>query len=394
MKYLHKTATALGGWLLVAGAAQALTPPTPVTVDGGPLGPLQISAGADGYVFAQSGTGTSSFNGNDTTGARLSNALVTLQKSTGVLQFNLALGGNGAPLPLGTTPYQATVSNLVTGPLYFGYVTVAPPGSPVTASAGELISLEGYEAGVDWLNANLMTTEMFYVEGSMFRGAELNYTSGPLSVTAAIGDGYETGVYNFAQGLATLQLPNGQSLALFYGGNLGRTGLAAKTYGGNGGYGNAASFGTVGTYGANYDNSQLFGAYYTWSKGNLSLTPEVQYQYAKANAALRLTGFSSNLGAALFSSYNFGTSPYSLGAFAEYWTSNGPDAWFIAPGSEGVGLSLTPTWQGKNLFVRADLGYLHLINGSYAYDGKTGAYGNSLHGRDVAQGVLEAGVTF
>jgi hypothetical protein len=388
------------GWLLGASAAMALTPPAGIEIDGSWLGKLTLSGGADGYAFVQSGTSQSSFNGNNVTGTRLANALISLQKTSGLIQFNMAIGANTGAIPLGTAPVQASVTTLATGPLYYGYLTIAPPGSPVTFSAGQLISLEGFEAGTDWYNSNLFTSELFYTQSSMFRGAEASYRGKNFNATIAWGDGYETGVFNTIQAVATYQLPHGQSISAYYAGPLGRVGLNAKTYAVTGHYGDPASFATVGTYGPYYANSQMFGAYYTWTNGTLSLTPEIQYQYAKADAKLVQPGwaamskFSSNLGVALFADYPIPNTPYEIGAMAEYFTSNGPDSWFIAPGAQGAGFAVTPSWQHKNLFIRASAGYLHLLNGSYAGDGQTGAFGNAAHGRDVVQGLLEAGILF
>lgn len=398
---LYKVGVAgLCGWLAMAGGAMALTPPAGIEIDGAWLGNLTLSGGADGYGFVQSGTSHAAFNGNNITGTRLANALIELQKPAGLVQFNLAIGANTGAMPLGSAPIQASVNSLATGPLYYGYLTIAPPGSPVTLSAGQLISLEGFEAGTDWYNSNLFTSALFYTQSAMFRGAELNYASKALNATIAWGDGYETGVFNTVEAVATYQLPHGQSIAAYYAGALGRVGLNAKTYAGTGSYGDPAHFATVGTFGANYANSQMFGAYYTFSDGALSLTPEIQYQYAKADARLVQPGsaamgkFSSMFGAALFADYPIANTPYEIGGFAEYFTSNGPDTWFIAPGARGAGFAITPSWQHKDLFIRASAGYMHLLNGSYAGNGQIGAFGNQAGGRDVVQGLLEAGILF
>ncbi|WBO59179.1 porin [Acidocella sp. MX-AZ03] len=162
-------------------------PPAGIEIDGAWLGNLTLSGGADGYGFVQSGTSHAAFNGNNITGTRLANALIELQKPAGLVQFNLAIGANTGAMPLGSAPIQASVNSLATGPLYYGYLTIAPPGSPVTLSAGQLISLEGFEAGTDWYNSNLFTSALFYTQSAMFRGAELNYASKALNATIAWG---------------------------------------------------------------------------------------------------------------------------------------------------------------------------------------------------------------
>lgn len=62
--------------LLAMHAAYALNGPTNIQIDGGPLGPLELSGGMDGYFYAQSGTGAESVVGNKDVGANLSAALI------------------------------------------------------------------------------------------------------------------------------------------------------------------------------------------------------------------------------------------------------------------------------------------------------------------------------
>ena len=85
-------------------------------------------------------------------GVNVGSALIELQKTSGVLQFTIEVGSNGGVTTLGARPTQTTINAYSTGPLYAGYVTLAPTGSPVTVSAGQMVSLEGYEGGTDWSN--------------------------------------------------------------------------------------------------------------------------------------------------------------------------------------------------------------------------------------------------
>ncbi len=370
----------------MGGKAKALTAPPEIKIDGGPLGQLELSGGMSGYFDFASGTADSSatpgsFSGISPANANLDSLLVELQKTTGVLQYTIEVGPyNGTPA-LGGPPAKATTNFFRTGPLYFGYITIAPPDSPVTISAGQLSSLEGYEAGPSWLNANLYTSELWYVQNSNSVGVSANYTHGPVSVTVTYGDGWDTRVFNFLQALGTYSFSSNNALSLYYAGNLGRTGADASTY-------NQSSVG----FGNNYVNSQMYGAFYSFTAGNLNLVPEVQYVYAKVDHQAGVDKFTSNFGALVLGDYTFGSSPYSLGGMAEYFTSNGPSTWFIAPHAEAVGFELSPTWQYKNIFFRASATYLHMLNGSYAGDGTTGAYGGDGHGKDSAELGLEAGL--
>ena len=381
--------------LFALHAAQAMSGPTAITIDGGPLGSLALSGGVDGYGYY---LGETNSNGNmpgtnKDIGANVANGLVELQKTSGVLQFTVEVGSNGGAVTLGTAPSQTTISNFSTGPLYAGYVTVAPTGSPFTVSVGQMGSLEGYESGVDWNNSNQLTTGIFYVENAQDRGVQVNYSQGPVSASVQLGDGYDTGVFNFLQALASYSYNANNSLSVFYAGNLGRTGLNAHTYAGTGNY-NTTS---VGSYGSYFDNSQMVGAYYSYTNGNLNVVPEVQYQIAKADAQLGQNKATSNLGAAVFGDYSFANTPYSLGGWVEYFTSHtssvDSNTWFIAPDAEAVGFSATPTWQYKDLFARADVGYLYMLNKTLPSGIKSG-FGNSGNDSGIFQSTLEAGLLF
>ena len=392
------TGVALGAGVApgIIAAASAFTPPAPIAFDGGPLGTLQLSGGADGYAAALTGAGSGASPGllgtDRSAGVEFLNGLIEVQKSTGLVQFTVQAGSTGT-LTLGTRPTQTSVQTVSTGPLYTGYLTLAP-SSHFSVSAGQLPSLEGYESAIDWNNSNLLMTDIFYVENTQNVGVTANATFGPVAANLTFGDGFDTNVWNFLQASATYTINSSNAVTVFGATNLGQTGLRAHIYG-------SASLpysqSTVGAYGANYVNSSMIGAYYSFTWGNLNLVPEVQYVWAKPNAALvtpgsaSMTGFSSNFGAALFADYQFGKSPYSLGAWVQYFSSNGPDTWFLNPGAQGVGVSIAPTWQYKHLFVRGDLGVIHLT--ALGTPGSVG-YGSGGTGRNQATFLVETGVLF
>jgi len=374
--------------ILALHAANAMNGPSAIQIDGGPLGQLAISGGFDGYGYYLSDTNSEGYlPGAKADGAELANALIEVQKTTGILQFTLQVGANGGTAFFGTGhPSQSSISTYTTGPLRAGYVTIAPPGSPVTLSVGQLGSLEGWESGVDWNNANQLTTEMFYVENSQSRGAELSYSSGPVSATVLFGDGYDTGVFNFLEAIGTYSFNADNAATLYYGGNLGTTGTAVKSNEGP----------------TAYQNSQMIGGFYSYTLGNLNLAPEIQYQYAKANQKIGIYKPTYNLGAAVFADYALSaTSPYSIGGWAEYFSSHasavdgasGIGSWYIGPNNEGVAFSVSPTWQYKDLFARADAGYIYLIHNK-STAGATYGYGNNGSSRGEFVGLLEAGLLF
>ena len=379
--------------LLALHAAHALTGPQPITIDGGPLGQLQLSGGVDGYGYYQNNVP----DGITDNGINVANAIVQLQKTSGVLQFNIEVGSMSAITLGANTGFapgyynnrlpQTSISNYSTGPLYEGYLTVAPPNSPVTVSAGFLASLEGYESGIDWNNPSQLVTPLYYVENANAKGVQAVVTEGPLTATVQFGDGFDTGVFNFLQALVSYQFDSSNTLSVFYGGNLGRTGLNAKTYAGNTGYGNVR----VANYGANFINSQMLGAYYNYTMGSLNLVPEVQYVYAKTDHKIGLDKSSSNLGVALFGNYAFANTPYSLGGWISYENSNGNEFWYAGPRSEAISFAVSPTWQYKYLFARANAGAAYLLNNK---EFSNLSYGNDGTDKIQFTGTLEAGLLF
>jgi hypothetical protein len=375
--------------LLALHSANAMSGPTAITIDGGPLGSLALSGGVDGYAYFNSGTSdTGSLLGNTSNGAYVASALTELQKTTGVLQFTIEIGSNGGTAALGTKNGQTSITTFSTGPLYAGYLTIAPTSIPgLTISGGQLGSLEGWESGVDWNNANQLTTEIFAVQNSQTPGVEASYTTGPFSGTVEFGDGYNTGVWNYIQALGTYTINSDNAASIYLGANLGTTGPTARSYGGS-----PAPL---------FANSDLIGAFYNYTMGSLNLVPEVQYQYTRAIAKIGLSKSASNFGAAVFADYSIGTSPYSVGAWIEGFSTHTSNqdgaAYFIGPDAQGIGISVTPTWQYKDLFARADLGGLYLTRNKFTPAGGTSfkyGYGNYGTGRGVFQSTLEAGLLF
>jgi hypothetical protein len=195
----------------------------------------------------------------------------------------------------------------------------------------------------------------------------------------------DSGVFNTLQALASYTVNASQTATIYGMANVGKTGPYTYAYGG----------GTTGL-GSSYANSDMIGAFYSYTVGNLNLVPEVQFQYAKEDTSIGIMGPSSNLGLALFGDYSFGTSPYSVGGWAEYFTSHSSAAanygWFIGPDSQAIGAAVSPTWQYKDLFARANAGYLYLLHNTDATGASYDIAGGSSRGEFI--GTLEAGLLF
>lgn len=380
---------------LAPASAHAVDLPSPISFDAGPLGTYDLSGGADAFAYGLTGTGndlTKGLLGTSTgAGVQFMNGLVQLQKTDGWLQFTLQAGATNS-LTLGTKPGSPSVQTWSTGPVRTAYITLAPTPE-FSISAGQIGSVEGFESSIDWENYNILTSALWYTENSQSVGVRVSYKKTPFEATVIFSDGFDTNVWNYLQVKGAYTINDNNSIALYGATNLGTTGLGARFYG------NAITpyrSTTVASAGvANLVNSSVIGAYYTFTIGDLTLVPELQYVWSRKNLKVGLPDYSSHFGAALFANYKFGDSPFSLGGWAQYFSSNGSAFWFLNPGAQGFGMVVGPTWSPpwakKHMFVRGDVGLIHLTN--VGTPGSV-AYGSSGNERNQATFLLEIGALF
>ena len=389
------------GCLLDGSTAYALNGPIPVQIDGGPFGMLKISAAADGYFYAQSGAAGGSPVGPKPTGANIDDIMIQAKKPTGPIQFtvqfaeytNINLGAN--------KPKEINGSMYTTGPLRAAYITL-PLTDDLSISVGQMDSLEGYESAFAWNNPVALRTVIASVENSDSRGVSASYDNGPFSGTVIFGDGYDTGVFNYLQFLVNYKINARSDVRVFGGVALGVTGPNTFAYG-SGGLSNGGANGIGGQGQLANVNSNMLGGWYSTVVNGLSLTSEVQYQYAKplhrydgvtsGGISDNIAKETSNIGLAEFADYHFSNKAYSIGSWAEYATSHGSgaqDNWFVTPNAELVGFAVAPTWQYGHIYSRLNAGYVHLLN-----QGRPSAgYGSSGAGRNQVVSTLEFGLLF
>ena len=384
--------------------AHAVEGPASVPLDGGPLGMLDFSAGADGYFYLQSGTSSNSNNsivGDKAAGADLAAWMIGLKKSTGLVQFTVQLA-EWKDVAVGISkPSEVNGDRFTTGPLRTAYITLAPT-SDFKFSVGQVPSVEGYESVFPWNNSVGLVTAAFFVENSNSRGVQMDYSHGPLAGTVVFGDGYDTGVWNYIQFIGTDKIDTRNAVAFYGGIPLGVTGPNTFAYGeggmsggganGNGGQGQLANV-----------NSHMLGGWYIWTANGLSITPQLQFQWTdhQSKYATEFSGgvsddipkTTSNAVAALFGNYKFSESPWSIGGWLEYATSHGSgpqDTWFVAPNAELVGFAFAPAYQYKQLFARLNVGYVHLLNSGTPSAG----YGDQGTGKNQVISTLEFALVY
>ena len=103
-------AVALAGSMTALPAHAGVNVPT-MTIDGGPLGQLDIDGGLSGYGYAMTGTGADSAVGNKSNGIELYNAFLDVYKPTGLVQFFIRfLPNNSYAMGLGPSAPSITKS--------------------------------------------------------------------------------------------------------------------------------------------------------------------------------------------------------------------------------------------------------------------------------------------
>jgi hypothetical protein len=354
MRNIAVSARALAGLapLLAAPFAHAALPSqTPIAIDGGPIGPIEINVGADGFGYIQ----TDAPAGTKTTGFQLGTALVNISTTTGLVRATVTVGPYSG-LVLGYAPGTSTPGGqnyAPFSPLYNGYVSIVP-NDHISFSAGQMGTPEGWESAQDWNNYSIFHSEIAYVEPGQARGVRANINEGPISAVVQLDDGYYSKRMNYMQLLATYTISPSLSITFNGATHIGTTGPYVP------GIGNLL-----------YNNSSLYGGWISYTKGNFTVTPEVQYVYTnplhRYAPAAEIGGFAANFTSGVFADYTFAGTPYSLGGFTEYATEtpshkNGGsgDYFGFGPGSSLWGAALTPSWVHDKIFARADLAYVHV----------------------------------
>ncbi len=362
--------------------AAALTGPANIELDGGPLGPLELSGGIDGFFYAQDGeTPPAKENGGV-----IDDALIEVQKTTGRVQFDFQLADyNGYALGAGT-PRQAADDQVTTSPILIANITLNISRN-LSVTAGQIYSVEGYESNYSWGNPTGAASLLYELGNGASRGVAATYTLGPATLEVIYADGNDTGVFNNIQYLATYDFNTKNNLNIFGSVALAQTGPFANYYSGYKVGGNEI-----------FINGNVLGGYYNSTIGNLTLVPELFYEYAPANVHYHIAAYdvpkqTAAFGAATFAQYNFQNSPYSIGGWADYASSQGSsvldDDWIFGPNFSAAGFSIAPAWQHGDLYLRLTAGYNHLFHVQNGF-----GYNSSTRGKNFIISQLEAGLVF
>jgi hypothetical protein len=378
-------ASALTGLFAMSATAQADPLPTPAMA--GPLasnsspfsidlpdwfgdagGKVYIGGAVTGLAYVQSNA-THAANGDADSLIDLSNAQVFVQKTDGWLQFYAQFGEYS--LPTVGVPYtrSSTATTVNFGNVPVAYLKLQGEGdwSAFSLQGGKLPTLIGDEYTFTFENMNIERGLLWNIEPAVSTGIQGNYSNGPLTISLSWNDGTYAKTWNWISGLISYGFNGGSdTLAFSAGGNVG---------GGNFSFLNSGS---------------VYDLIYTHTSGNWVISPYIQYN---VTPKVFLAKGSTVIGGAILATYSF-DDHWKLSGRVEYESETGtpgvfttPDILGYGPGSNAVSVTLTPTYQWKQLFARADVSYVSVGSGTTAF----GPLGNKS---DQFRGMFEAGILF
>jgi hypothetical protein len=370
-----------------APAAAAAAPmPLPTPAMSGPLATgiaHELPAGPFGKIEITGVLGGIGMFGNnpvvhgDEGHVDLSNAEVFIQKTSGWFQWYLQ--GGAYNLPVVGVPFLSTsnTTKFTYGPFPVAYAKLVKGNFNV--EIGSLPTLIGDEYTFTFQNMNIERGLLWNQEPAISRGIQINDTYKKLTLSFSWNDGFYSDRYTSLSGLLAYAINGANTLTFAAGGNAGsylRTG--------------PASFPTP-----IQDNEQVYNLIYTYTKGNVTISPYYQYTVVKSDPTLYGTGAHTS-GGALLANYNF-KHGFSLAVRPEYIKSSGSGPTGEAnllgygPGTGAFSFTVTPTWVKDAFFLRGDVSFVHLTN---FVAGSSVGFGIGGASTNQARGVIEAGFLF
>lgn len=370
-----------------AAAPPALMPPmsgplaanaNPFGVDLPVLGKIYVTGAASAFGQSQSHV----IPGDRNDQVDISNAQVFINKPDGLVQFFAQAGLYSIPA-LGV-PYirarDATTDFF--GPLPQGFLKLAPTDS-FSIMAGRLPTLIGAEYTFSFENMNIQRGLLWNQENAVNRGVQVNYTTGPLALAFAWHDGFYSNTYSWATLSAAYTIDEADSLSVIAGGNTRHT--------------SASSIATP----LPQNNEQIYNLIYTRTAGPWTLQPYLQYTHVPSLPEFGTTQAASTYGAALLMNYKFGADSvpaawrlpgFSLPVRLEYISSTGSTAGgapnlLYGPGSKAWSITVTPTYQYKVFFVRAEFSFVQTWKATSGL-----AFGPGGNDRSQVRGLVEVGM--
>ncbi len=356
----------------ITGPLSIQLPPTKFTV--GSLGDVYLDGIGSGLGQWQ----TNPSAGNRPWGADLSNGQLFLQKTDGLFQFYAqagtysisSLGSSYISAAQATFGYQSAAGNLW-GWFPQGFAKIAPTDS-FSIEGGKLPTLIGAEYTFSFENINIERGLLWNQEPAVSKGAQANYTIGPVALSLSFTDGFDSGVYNWVTGSATYTLNSTNSFEFAAGGNAGKT--------------NVATLRTP----LLQSNSQIFNLIYTYNSDPWIIQPYFQATHVPVNNGIGITSSASTFGGALLVNYDLG-SGFNLGGRVEYIGTTGNNNLLYGRDSGAFSFTVTPTYQYNYFFARGEVSFVKATNVDVADGLGLGSAGTKTSQTRV---MVETGILF
>ena len=360
--------------LLPVGATLSANP-NPEHFDvGAPIGKVYVTGVASGLGFFQS----SPVPGNNSFYADISNGMVFVQNNSGPVQFFAQAGIYS--IPVLSAPYvrAATLNSLAFGPLPQAFAKFVP-NDAFSVQIGRLPTLLGSESTFTFQNDNVERGLLWNQENAVNQGIQANYTVGPVAFSVSLNDGFFSSNFDWLTGNATYTINSNNQIIVCAGGNFGSSRLN-----------------TLETPIAQ-NNSSIYNLMYVGTRGPWVFAPYLQFTHVPDNSALKSAGFTHDadtFGLALNGAYSF-TDNWKLGLRGEFITSSGnisdgaPALLTGGPGADNWSITVTPTYQNKIFFARAEFSYVGIGNGTAGF-----AFGKAGTEMTQVRVMFETGVIF
>ncbi len=354
--------------------------PNPTSFNAGPFGNVFITGAVSGLALGQSNV----IPGDTGALADFTNGQVFVQKTDGPIQFFVQAGLYALP-SLGTSYVDSvTTKTELWGPVPEAFVRLAPNENWAIV-AGKFQSLAGYESSLTFQNMNIQRGLLWNQSDSVSRGVQANYTVGALSLALSWDDGFYSNRLTWWSGSATWKVDSANKLAFV---------------------GSANTRPTIIDTSATpllQNNSEIYNVVYTHAAGPWILSSYLQYTDVPRLPLIGALHDAATYGAALLASYAFDAATrigglslagFSLPFRAEYITSTGSVAdgapnLLYGPGSAAWSVTVTPTYQQKLFFTRAEFSYVKAARTTAGY-----AFGPAGNDTTQARVLLETGFLF
>ncbi|HEX9534751.1 MAG TPA: outer membrane beta-barrel protein [Stellaceae bacterium] len=318
--------------------------PNPINFDAGPLGPVYLTGVVSGLGLWQNNP----FPGDQRSLASLSNGQFFFQKTDGLFQYFVQAGAY--TLPALGTPYINTprATGNFYGALPQAFIKLAPTDT-FSIQAGKLPTLIGAEYTFSFENMNIERGLLWNQENAVNRGVQLNYTADPLTFAFSWNDGFYSNRFTWLWGSVAYALDKENTFSVVAGGNYAHTTkstLATPLF---------------------LNNETILNVIYTYNSAPWTITPYFQYTNVPAASSIGAFSSASTYGGAILANYSFAEdSPlpgFSLPLRFEYIAStgtlaNGAPNLLYGPGSNAWSITLTPTYQYKIFFARAEFSHV------------------------------------